>query len=164
VNSSAVSVIVNPTISASAAAGGSISPSGSVNVNYGGNQVFTVTANSGYHIADVSVDGNSVGPVDSYTFTDVSASHTISATFTLIPMPTPSTTAPPTSSPAPTHVPKTAPTPTPAPSATTVTATPSSGPTVTPTTTWTVIAVSAVAIGLVFAYTVVLSRRRSEKK
>ena len=69
------------TISATAGAGGSISPSGSVFVAEGSDKVFTITPNSGYHIADVQVDGISVGAVSTYTFTDVVANHTISATF-----------------------------------------------------------------------------------
>ena len=69
------------TINASASAGGTISPSGSVTVAQGANQVFTITPGSGYTIADVLVDGSSVGAVSSYTFTNVSSSHTISASF-----------------------------------------------------------------------------------
>ena len=69
------------TITASAGTGGSISPSGSVSVAEGSNKVFTITPNSGYHIDDVLVDGVSVGAVSTYTFTDVAANHTISASF-----------------------------------------------------------------------------------
>ena len=69
------------TITASAGTGGSISPNGSVFVAEGSDKVFTITPNSGYHIADVQVDGISVGAVSTYTFTDVVANHTISATF-----------------------------------------------------------------------------------
>jgi chitinase len=70
------------TITASAGANGSISPSGSVVVNQGANQSFTVTPNSGYVVSSVTVDGASVGAVSSYTFSNVQANHTISATFT----------------------------------------------------------------------------------
>ncbi len=52
-------------------------------VNYGGSQAFTITANTGYHIADVLVDGSSVGAVTSYTFTNITANHTISASFAI---------------------------------------------------------------------------------
>src|SRR5207237_3110496 len=45
------------TITASAGANGNISPSGSVTVNDGANQSFTMTPNPGYHVADVLVDG-----------------------------------------------------------------------------------------------------------
>jgi hypothetical protein len=69
------------TITASAGTGGSISPSGSVAVNYGGSQLFTIAANPGYRISDVTVDGLSAGAVSSYTFTDVTTAHTISAGF-----------------------------------------------------------------------------------
>ena len=73
---------ISYTITASAGAGGSISPSGSVTVNHGSNRTFTITANTGYTIANVLVDGASVGAVSSYTFNNVTANHTISATFT----------------------------------------------------------------------------------
>jgi len=72
------------TITASAGTGGSISPSGDVVVNCGANQTFTIAAATGYQIGAVSVDGNPVGAVTSHTFTNVTADHTIRATFTPI--------------------------------------------------------------------------------
>jgi uncharacterized repeat protein (TIGR02543 family) len=71
------------TITASAEANGAISPSGAVGVNHGADQAFTITADANYHIADVVVDGSSVGAVGTYTFTNVTADHTISATFAI---------------------------------------------------------------------------------
>lgn len=61
--------------------GGSISPSGTSTVSSGGSKRFTVTPRRGYRIAGVTVDGRSVGSVSSYTFTNVTANHTISASF-----------------------------------------------------------------------------------
>src|SRR5262249_35991184 len=55
------------TIAASAGAGGSISPSGSVTVPMNGNQTFNITPNAGFGISDVQVDGSSVGAVTSYS-------------------------------------------------------------------------------------------------
>jgi hypothetical protein len=52
-------------------------------VNHGADQTFTITANNGYHISGVLVDGISVGPVTSYTCTNVTANHTIAASFAL---------------------------------------------------------------------------------
>ena len=72
------------TIVASAGAGGSISPSGSVPVLVGSDQAFTITPNPCYAVADVKVDGVSQGPVPTYTFTNVQADHTIDASFALI--------------------------------------------------------------------------------
>ncbi len=69
------------TITASAGPNGSISPSGAVSVTSGANQTFTITANSCYSIADVLIDGVSQGALGTYTFTNVTAAHTISATF-----------------------------------------------------------------------------------
>ena len=69
------------TITASAGEGGAISPSGSVQVVRGGDKTFTITPGEGYEIADVLVDGESVGAVSSYTFENVRARHTIEAVF-----------------------------------------------------------------------------------
>lgn len=73
--------IVTRTITASAGAGGAISPNGAVSVNNGQNQTFTITPNAGYQINDVLVDGVSAGAVASYSFTNVTADHTIAASF-----------------------------------------------------------------------------------
>ena len=69
------------TITASTDTDGSISPSGAVIVDDGDNKSFTVTPDTGYRIADVLVDGVSVGIVNSYAFSDVTANHTIQASF-----------------------------------------------------------------------------------
>jgi hypothetical protein len=68
-------------VEASAGTGGSITPSGTVGVGCGSDQVFAVDADACYSIADVTVDGSSVGAVDGYTFTNVQGTHTIDATF-----------------------------------------------------------------------------------
>ncbi len=70
------------TITATAGEGGSITPAGAVSVKEGASQTFAITAQEGYAIADVLVDGQSVGAVDSYTFENVTANHTIAALFT----------------------------------------------------------------------------------
>lgn len=77
------------TIKASAESGGSISPAGATRVPGGSSQSFVPTANTGYRVADVLVDGLSVGPLadlyhdnsSSYTFNNVATSHEISASF-----------------------------------------------------------------------------------
>jgi IPT/TIG domain len=74
--------MVTHLITASAGNGGSISPSGEVNVIQGATQTFTITPNVGYVINDVVVDTLSRGALTSYTFTNVDAPHTITATFT----------------------------------------------------------------------------------
>ena len=79
----AINTINTHTITASAGANGGISPSGAVIVNHGANQSFTITPNANYHVADVLVDGSSVGAVTSYPFTNVTANHTISASFAI---------------------------------------------------------------------------------
>jgi hypothetical protein len=123
-------------IAASAGGGGSISPNGSVTVNYGDNQTFTITPNTGYYIVDVSVNGSSVGPVSSYTLTNVQVSNTISVTFAPTSTPSPSPTTTPSPAPTSTLKPITPPSPTPTssptltPSATTVPATTNSDATV----------------------------------
>ncbi len=69
------------TITASAGNGGTIAPSGNVIVAEGADQKFEITADEGYHIADVKVDGTSIGAKSEYTFEKVDADHTIEATF-----------------------------------------------------------------------------------
>ena len=69
------------TITATAGEGGKIEPSGEVVVNEGDSQTFTITPYTGYEISDVVVDNVSVGVVSSYTFVNVTANHTIQATF-----------------------------------------------------------------------------------
>lgn len=74
-------VVGDYTIEASSGANGRIAPDGSVKVAAGADKTFTITADAGYHISDVTVDGVSKGAVSSYTFKDVRANHTIHATF-----------------------------------------------------------------------------------
>jgi beta-glucanase (GH16 family) len=69
------------TLTASAGANGSISPSGGVSVAQGGSQTFSMVPASGYAVSGVTVDGTSVGALGSYTFTNVQADHSISAAF-----------------------------------------------------------------------------------
>jgi hypothetical protein len=69
------------TITASPGAGGSITPSGMGTYLEGASQTFTITPTAGYHITDVFVDGTSVGAVTSYPFSNITADHTISASF-----------------------------------------------------------------------------------
>jgi uncharacterized protein YjdB len=71
-------------ITASASAGGRITPSGTIAVNYSTNQTFTLTPNSGYQVADVTVDGISIGKVSSFTFNNITANHTIGVTFSVL--------------------------------------------------------------------------------
>jgi hypothetical protein len=96
------------TITASSNTGGNINPSGNVSVNSNSSQTFIITPNYGYRISSVLVDVNPVGAVTSYTFSNVTANHTITAMFTAIP-------AQPTIilSPNPTPTPSPSPTPSP---------------------------------------------------
>ena len=72
------------TITVSAGANGSISP-GTSTVSEGGSQTFTITANTGFRIADVVKNGSSVGAVSSVSFANVTANQTLSATFEPVP-------------------------------------------------------------------------------
>ena len=69
------------TITATAGANGSISPSGSVEVKEGADQTFTITADEGYEIENLKVDGSEVSAASSYTFNNVTEAHSIEATF-----------------------------------------------------------------------------------
>ncbi len=69
------------TITSSAGSGGSITPSGATTVSQDSSQVYNITSEAGYHVADVLVDGSSAGAVSSYTFNNVTTNHTITASF-----------------------------------------------------------------------------------
>ena len=69
------------TTKAAAGTGGSISPSGNVSVREGADQTFTITPDKGYAVANVKIDGKSIGAVKSYTFENVSRTHTIEVIF-----------------------------------------------------------------------------------
>ena len=68
-------------ITATAGEHGSISPSGSVKVKEGADQTFTITADEGYEIENLKVDGSEVSAASSYTFNNVTEAHRIEATF-----------------------------------------------------------------------------------
>jgi len=70
-------------ISATAGPNGSVTPAGVTQVDYDGSQTYTITPNTGYFVSDVFVDSVSVGATTSYTFNNVTAAHTIEATFAL---------------------------------------------------------------------------------
>ena len=69
------------TIKATAGTGGSISPSGNVSVREGRDQTFTITPDKSYAVANVKIDGKSIGTVKSYTFENVRRTHTIEVIF-----------------------------------------------------------------------------------
>ncbi len=70
-------------ITASAGSNGSISPSGSVTVDNGADQTFSINPDPNYRVADVVVDGSSVGSPITYTFDNVDRGHTIAASFVM---------------------------------------------------------------------------------
>ena len=69
------------TITASAGANGTISPSGTVAVTGGDNKTFTIVANAGYGISTVTIDGVNQGAINTYTFSNVAGNHTINVVF-----------------------------------------------------------------------------------
>jgi hypothetical protein len=75
------------TITASAGPGGSIAPTGTIQVNYGASRTFTVTPDPGFGINGLNVDGIDQGALNSYTFTNVTSDHSIQATFVAAPGP-----------------------------------------------------------------------------
>jgi len=80
-NTGVYKLVASYVITASAGTNGTLYPSGTTSYNYGASQIFTITPNSGYKISNVKVDGASVGAVSSFTFTNITADHTINATF-----------------------------------------------------------------------------------
>lgn len=69
------------TITATAGNGGTIAPTGATKVYKGTSKAFTITPNEGYHVDSLTVDGTAVNVVTEYTFSDVTANHTIAVTF-----------------------------------------------------------------------------------
>lgn len=69
------------TITATAGNGGKIAPTGATKVYKGTSKAFTITPNDGYHVDSLTVDGTAVDVVTEYTFSDVTANHTIAVTF-----------------------------------------------------------------------------------
>ena len=75
--------VKNPsyTIEAKAGTNGSISPAGTMTVEKGTGKIFTFTPNKGYVVDTITVDGKSVKPAPTYTFSNVTGNHTIYVTF-----------------------------------------------------------------------------------
>ena len=94
-------------ITASAGANGSVTPAGATTVASGANQTYTITPATGYKVADVLVNGKSAGALATYTFTNVTANHIVSATFAAVDTTPPGTTPPGTTPPATTPLPVT---------------------------------------------------------
>jgi hypothetical protein len=78
------------TINATAGANGTITPNGNTTVNHGASQTYTIAPANGYVVDEVTVDGMSMGALNSYVFTNVMANHTINATFKMAECETPS--------------------------------------------------------------------------
>ncbi|HMB65058.1 MAG TPA: malectin domain-containing carbohydrate-binding protein, partial [Eudoraea sp.] len=76
--------VVTYTITATPGPNGDISPLGAI-VNEGDDITFNINPDPGFEVADVLVDGGSVGPVSSFDFLNVQADATISASFSAIP-------------------------------------------------------------------------------
>jgi parallel beta-helix repeat protein len=78
--------VTTPTLSITPSAGehGSISPSTVMTVGYGSSPIYTFTPDSGYHVASVTVDNQTVTAIDNtYTFSNVTTAHAISVTFAI---------------------------------------------------------------------------------
>ncbi|MGN6644249.1 MAG: beta strand repeat-containing protein, partial [Verrucomicrobiota bacterium] len=80
-HSIAASFVAIHTITASAGTGGSISPSGTITVTNGNDQTYTITADAGYSVYNVVVDGVAQGGITTYSFSSVASNHTILALF-----------------------------------------------------------------------------------
>ncbi|MBI2353617.1 MAG: carboxypeptidase regulatory-like domain-containing protein [Deltaproteobacteria bacterium] len=92
-NFAAVTHVAPHVVTASGNDGGTASPSGATTVVPGSSLTVSISPSAGYQIADVQVDGISVGPVTSYAFANLSKDSTIVASFTPIPQPPSSPTA-----------------------------------------------------------------------
>ncbi|MCG8698104.1 MAG: T9SS type A sorting domain-containing protein, partial [Bacteroidales bacterium] len=73
--------VVTYTITATAGPNGSIDPAGTITVSEGGEQTFNIIPDAGYSVDNVIVDGISKGKLQTVTFTNVTADHSIEAFF-----------------------------------------------------------------------------------
>ncbi len=80
-----LNVVCEHVIRATARSGGAITPEGEFVVARGSGMSFTIDPDSGNTIYQVTVDGVSVGPVSTYSFSNVTENHTIEAVFSLPP-------------------------------------------------------------------------------
>ena len=76
---------VKAVVSASAGEHGSIVPVGDTTYDGGDMPEYTITPDVGYQVADVQVDGVSIGLTNSYVFAPLATSHTIHADFAATP-------------------------------------------------------------------------------
>lgn len=90
--------VVYRTVTVTAGSGGSVSPSGAVQVEDGRDITFTITPDEGYELTQLLIDGSSVSPQSSFTFSHVTWDHTLYAVFS--PAATPEPTATPEPPPA----------------------------------------------------------------
>src|SRR6185369_8146178 len=75
--------ITKYTIAASSGANGTVTPAGNSTEFCGSNKTYTITPSPCYQIASLSVNGSPVAIASSYTFTNIHADQTISATFSI---------------------------------------------------------------------------------
>lgn len=75
------------TINASAGPNGTISPSGAITALSNESKTFNISANTGFSLDSLIVDGIPIAPVSSYSFNNISANHTIRASFKSISTP-----------------------------------------------------------------------------
>jgi hypothetical protein len=68
-------------VKSSVSGNGTISPAGTTTVDDGGSLTYKIEAAAHHHIVKVMVDGKSVGTVSSYTFSNITADHTIAVSF-----------------------------------------------------------------------------------
>ncbi|MFZ2226466.1 MAG: InlB B-repeat-containing protein [Candidatus Moraniibacteriota bacterium] len=61
---------------------GTISP-GTTTKDYGTSQAFSITPSTGYHVVSVTADGSNQGAISSYTFSNIQATHTITASYVI---------------------------------------------------------------------------------
>lgn len=91
-------IVKTYTISSVAGRGGSISPTGIIDVKEGESKTFTITPENGYEISELKVDGVSVSATNSHTFSNIGDNHSIYAVFRKASAETaPPETAPPSS-------------------------------------------------------------------
>lgn len=72
------------TVTANAGEGGAISDAGETTLTEGDSKTYTITPSSGYRIADIIVNGKSMGAISQYTVSEISEDVEIEAVFQLV--------------------------------------------------------------------------------
>src|SRR5262249_19093048 len=74
---------IHVSVVATAGAHGVVNPAGTTSWTYGDAPLYTFTPDPGYHVADVALDGVSIGSPASYAFAPLTTGHSLAVAFAI---------------------------------------------------------------------------------